>query len=162
LSLHPRRQDYAFDVQAGGPSLSVKVSQAAPSRPTTRLSHLSLFKFRIVVKTHTEIGQNHSESLCAALWVPCRICWAWFGPALGPNPARNRRFPAGSLKVVRDLLAQPRPGAVDVTRIWGGLPNSIPDRPDFLVPGSAVGRLVVSKTLFGGVHPCHAGCGGGI
>ena len=55
-------------------------------------------------------GQNRSESLCAGLWVPCRIFWAWFGPALGPNPARNRIFPAGSLKVVGALLAQPRGG----------------------------------------------------
>ena len=44
-------------------------------------------------------AQNRLESLCAGLWVPCRIFWAWFGPALGPNPARNRRFSAGSLKV---------------------------------------------------------------
>ncbi len=33
---------------------------------------------------------NRSESLCSSLWAPCRIFW-------GPNPARNRRFPAGSL-----------------------------------------------------------------
>ncbi len=25
--------------------------------------------------------QNRSESLCAGVWVPCRIFWAWFGPA---------------------------------------------------------------------------------
>ena len=52
-------------------------------------------------------GHNRSESLCAGLWAPCRVFWAWFGPALGPNPARNRRFPAGSLKVFGALLAQP-------------------------------------------------------
>ena len=34
-------------------------------------------------------AQNRSESLCVGLWVPCRIFWAWFDPALGPNPARN-------------------------------------------------------------------------
>ncbi len=51
--------------------------------------------------------QNRSESLCAGSWVPCRIFWAWFGPALGPNPVRNCRFPAGSLEVFGALLAQP-------------------------------------------------------
>ncbi len=34
--------------------------------------------------------------------------WAWFGPAFGANPARNPRFPAGSLKLVGAFLAQPR------------------------------------------------------
>ncbi len=42
--------------------------------------------------------QIRSESLCANLRAPRRIFWAWFGPALGPNPARKRRFPAGFLK----------------------------------------------------------------
>ena len=51
--------------------------------------------------------QNRSESLCVGLGVPCRIFWVWFDPALGPNPARNRRFPTGSLKVFGALLAQP-------------------------------------------------------
>ncbi len=50
-------------------------------------------------------AQNRSESLCAGLWVPCRMCWAWFGPALGPNPARNPRFPAGSSKVFGALCS---------------------------------------------------------
>jgi hypothetical protein len=53
-------------------------------------------------------AQNRSESLCAGSWVPCRICWAWFGPALGPNPARKRRFPTRSSKVFGALVAQPR------------------------------------------------------
>ena len=53
-------------------------------------------------------AQNRSELGCAGLWVPCRICWAWFGPALGPNPVRHRRFPAESLQVFGALLAQPR------------------------------------------------------
>ena len=53
--------------------------------------------------------RNRSESVCAGLWAPCRIFWAWFGPALGPNPARKRRFPARSLKVFGALLAQPSP-----------------------------------------------------
>ncbi len=37
-------------------------------------------------------AQNRSESLCAGLWVPCRIFWVWFDPALCPNPVRTRRF----------------------------------------------------------------------
>ncbi len=62
-------------------------------------------------RRHTpKSAQNRSESLCAGLWVPCRIFWAWFGLALGPNPNRNRGFPAGSLNVFGAFLAQP---------IWG-------------------------------------------
>ena len=53
-------------------------------------------------------GQNRSESLCAGLWAPCRVFGAWFGFVLGPNPGRNRRFPAGSLNIFGALLAQPR------------------------------------------------------
>ncbi len=49
---------------------------------------------------HAESVQNRSESLCAGLWAPCRVFWAWFGPALGPIPVRSRRFPAGSFKVL--------------------------------------------------------------
>ncbi len=30
-----------------------------------------------------ESAQTRSESLCASLWVPCRIFWAWFCPTLG-------------------------------------------------------------------------------
>ena len=30
-------------------------------------------------------GQNRSESLCAGLWAPCQVLWAWFVPALGPK-----------------------------------------------------------------------------
>ncbi len=39
--------------------------------------------------------------------VPCRMFGAWFGPAVGPNPVRNRRFPAGFLQVFEAGLAQP-------------------------------------------------------
>ena len=49
---------------------------------------------------------NRSESLRAGLWVPCRIFWAWFGPALGSNPVRNRRCPAGSYQIFGALSAQ--------------------------------------------------------
>ncbi len=52
-------------------------------------------------------AQNLSESLCVVLWVPCRIFWVWFCPALGPIPVRNRRYPAGSFKVFGVLLVQP-------------------------------------------------------
>ncbi len=52
-------------------------------------------------------AQNRSESLCAGLWAQCRVFWAWFGFALGPHPVRDRRFPAGSLKVFGVILAQP-------------------------------------------------------
>ncbi len=52
--------------------------------------------------------QIRSESLCAGLWVLCRIFWAWFGPVVGPNPARNRRLPDEFLKVFGALLAQPK------------------------------------------------------
>jgi hypothetical protein len=59
-------------------------------------------------------AQNRSGSSCTGLWAPCRIFGAWFGPALAPNPARNRTLPAGSLKVVGALLAQPkRPNIYD-------------------------------------------------
>ncbi len=36
--------------------------------------------------------QKRSESLRAGLWVPCRVFWDGFGPALGPNSIRNPRF----------------------------------------------------------------------
>ncbi len=32
------------------------------------------------------------------MWVQCLIFWAWFDPALGPNPFRNRRFSRRILK----------------------------------------------------------------
>ena len=50
-------------------------------------------------------AQSRSRSLCSGLWVPCRIFWAWFGPALGPNTAWNRSFPAGSLRCFGALLS---------------------------------------------------------
>ncbi len=42
------------------------------------------------------------------MWVLCRIFGSWFGPALGSNPIRNRRLPAGSLQVFGALFTQPR------------------------------------------------------
>ncbi len=51
-------------------------------------------------RTTPKSGQNRSESLCAGLWAPCRVFWAWFGFALGPVSVRNIRFPAGSLQTL--------------------------------------------------------------
>ncbi len=76
------------------------------SRSSAKLSHsLKVSEHR---RNTPKSAQNRSESLCAGRWVQCRIFWAWFGFALGPHPARNRRFPTGSLQVVGALLAQPR------------------------------------------------------
>ncbi len=51
-------------------------------------------------------AHNRSESLCAGLWVPCRIFLVWFGPALGPTPNRSRRFPAESLNIFGALFGR--------------------------------------------------------
>ncbi len=72
----------------------------------TRLSSLTV-KVSDRRRDTPESAQNRSDSLCADLWVPRQIFWAWFGPALGPTPARSQRFLAGSFKFVRSLLAQP-------------------------------------------------------
>ncbi len=75
---------------------------AAGGLLNVRLSVLTV-EFRIVVETR----RNRSRIVRNGFWVPCRIFLAWFGPALGSNPVRNRRFPAGSLKVFGAMLAQP-------------------------------------------------------
>ncbi len=64
-------------------------------------------------------AQNRSESLSPGLSVPCRVFWAWFGAALGPKPVRNRRFPAGSLKVFRALWCRFAPGRTRIRTIQG-------------------------------------------
>ncbi len=72
---------------------------AHPGPPT--LSSAELFRSLKVSdrrRNAPKSAQYRSESLCAGLWAPCRIFWAWFGQALGPNPVRSRRFPAGSYK----------------------------------------------------------------
>ncbi len=66
---------------------------------SSELSHS--FKVSDRPRNTPRSGQNRSESLCAGLWAPCRVFGAWFGLAFGPNPVRNQRFPAGSLKSVR-------------------------------------------------------------
>ncbi len=68
----------------------------------TELSHSSKFANRR--RNTPKSDHNRSESLCAGLWVPCRVLRAWFGPACGPNPARSRRLLAGSLKFVGALF----------------------------------------------------------
>ncbi len=74
------------------------------------MSYLTVLKFRIaVVETRRtpKSAKNSSESLCANLWVPCKIIWDWFGPTVDTNPARNRRSPAGAFTIFGALLAQP-------------------------------------------------------
>jgi hypothetical protein len=97
------------------------VAQWHPERrgpSSARLSDLRDTKFRIVVETPPNRPRIRSESMCAGLWVPCRISWVWFGPALGQNPARNRRFSARSLKVFGAMFAQPSSGAARQPPIW--------------------------------------------
>ncbi len=77
-----------------------------PTRNSAELSHSSKGSGRR--RNTPTSAQNRSESLCAALWIVCRIFWAWFGPALGQIPIRNRRFPAGSFPVFGALVARPR------------------------------------------------------
>ena len=98
-----------------GPFSSAEVSAAAlealePMLHVVVLLHDELLGSEVSDRRRNtpKSGQNRSESLCAR--TPCRVFWAWFGIALGPIPARNRRFPAGSLKVFGALLAQPRLG----------------------------------------------------
>ncbi len=68
----------------------------------SRLSYLTVSDRRRNTLTS---AQNRSESLCAGLWAPCRVFWAWFGVALRLIPVRNRRYPAGSLKVFPGLFS---------------------------------------------------------
>ncbi len=75
-----------------------------------------------------KLVQNRSESLCTGLWAPCRICSTRFGPALGPNPVRNRRFPTGSLKVFGALFAQPSRGREGDRNRKNGVTLSVPCR----------------------------------
>jgi hypothetical protein len=86
--------------------LHTEVSPLMTFADLPRLSHLTVQKDRH--RNTPKSAHNRSESLCAGLRVPCRIVWAWFGPALGPNPVRNRRFPAGSFRDFGACLAQPR------------------------------------------------------
>ncbi len=92
------------------------------SNRTVELSHSLTVSDRR--RNTPKSAQNRSESLCAGVRAPCRIFWAWRGPALGPNPARNPRFPAGSLKVFGALVAQP-----SVCWLHLGLSNSSETAP---------------------------------
>ncbi len=84
------------------------VESGPPPAPRSSAELLTVSQISDRSRNTPKSAQNRSESLCAGLWVPSRTFWAWFVPALGRNPARNRRFPAGSLKVVGALVAQPR------------------------------------------------------
>ncbi len=86
-------------------ALAFWASPAAHHPFSAELSHT--LKVSDLRRNTPKSVQNRSESLCRGLWAPCRSFWAWFGPALGPNPARNRGFRAGSFKVFGALLAQP-------------------------------------------------------
>ncbi len=74
--------------------------------PTTCLSLVVVLRFHVNPDIARD-GRETSIPPCGGLPAPCRVLWAWFGAALGPNSARNRSFPAGSLKVFRAVLAQP-------------------------------------------------------
>ncbi len=97
--------------QPTGCPLSVPLATAGGYRlRSTRLSYLTVCFFLNRRRNTPKSGHHRSNLLSVGVRVPCRISWAWFGPALGPNPARCRRFPAGSLKVFGALQAQSRGG----------------------------------------------------
>ncbi len=60
------------------PSLFWRCGQEA-IQYSAELSHSLKFSDRR--RNTRKSGQNRSESLCAGLWSPCRVFWAWFGPA---------------------------------------------------------------------------------
>ncbi len=82
-----------------------------------------------------KLAQNGSESLCAAWWAPCRIFWARFGTAPGPNPIRNRRYQAGvlqfawgpfsSAEVVGGSICLPRRPRPGRPRPWSEAPPPV-------------------------------------
>ena len=72
------------------------------NRSSAELSHSLKVSDRR--RNMTKSGQNRSESLCAGLWVPCRVFWVWFGVRRVPHSAE--------LKGPRKLL-RIRPGIFD-------------------------------------------------
>ncbi len=65
-------------------SASDRSSRTSSDDPPAELSHgLKVSDRR---RNTPKSVQNPSESLCAGLWVPCRVFWVGFGPALGRNP----------------------------------------------------------------------------
>ncbi len=69
--------------------------------------------------------QNISESLCAGLWVPCLICWGWFGLALGQSVSKSK-IPGQILNLAslgRGLAAAPF-DMFSAIRIPGGIRGS--------------------------------------
>ena len=109
------REQWACEVAALGPCSVLGATTHRP--PTERGTNLysaelfhCLFKNRIVVEAH----RNRPIILRSRCVPVCGYRAGYFGfglaqlsPALSPNPARSRRFPAGSLKVVGARLAQP-------------------------------------------------------
>ena len=79
-----------------------------PGLSKVRLSSLTVLISFGSSSTTPRSGQNPSDSLCTGLWVPFRVFGIRFGPVLGPNPIRNRRFPAGSFEMFGARAAQPR------------------------------------------------------
>ena len=79
-------------------------------RPQARLSYLTVYKFRVVVETRRNRARIGPESFGIVVCrfvatVPDIVGLVW--PSFGPNPVRNRRFPAGSLNVLGAFLAWP-------------------------------------------------------
>ncbi len=79
---------------------------------------ISQFKSFGPSSKHGEIVSESFGIVVCRFVVPCRIFWAWFGPASDPNPARNGRFLAGSSEVFGALLAQPSGGDVPYWRLY--------------------------------------------
>jgi hypothetical protein len=55
---------------------------------------------------------NWSESVRAGLWAPPWVLLAWLRPVWGPIWVQNRRVPAGFVKVLGALIAQPSPDCI--------------------------------------------------
>ncbi len=96
--------------------------------------------------------------MCAGLWVPCLIFSVCLGPALGPNLVRNRKFLAGSLKVVGAFSVQPRRVAFDpyipqthARSVKHGLPV-LKSSSGFRQSAHAV-RALIQKSLRSGQGP---------
>ncbi len=74
--LGPGGPQKTFTSPAGGSWEEACCTRAPTSLLSAQLSRKVSDRHR---NTPTS-AQNLSESLCAALWVPCRMFWAWFGP----------------------------------------------------------------------------------
>jgi hypothetical protein len=83
------------------------LGRSSPAR-MSRLSYPTVSKFRIVQETRRNRAIIVRNRCVPVSGYRARYYGLGFGPALGPNPVRNRRFLAGSLKVFGALVAQPR------------------------------------------------------